>query len=66
MRHQNRLPRETVDGPSLEVLKARLDVQPCVDVLKMSLALAVQLNLGDILRSLPTLIVLSFYEGQHK
>ena len=25
VRHQNRLPREAVDAPSLEVLKARLD-----------------------------------------
>lgn len=25
MRHRNRLPREVVDGPFLEVVKARLD-----------------------------------------
>lgn len=64
MRHQNRLPRETVDGPSLEVLKARLDVQPCV--VEDVPGIGSTVELGDILRFLPTLIVLSFYEGQHK
>jgi len=43
-RHLNRLPREAVDAPSLEVFKARLDEA----LRKVSLAMAGGLELDDL------------------
>jgi len=49
MRHWNRLPREVVDAPSLQVFKARLDGALSNVVLwKESLPMAGDLELDDL------------------
>ena len=60
-RHWNRLPREAMDVPSLEAVKARLDgaVSNLVQW-DASLPIAGQLELHDLKRSLPTQTILRY------
>ena len=61
VRHWNRLPREAMDVPSLEAVKARLDgaVSNLVQW-DASLPIAGQLELHDLKRSLPTQTILRY------
>ena len=56
MEHWNRLPREVVESPSLEIFKTRLDKVLC-SLLWLTL-LRQGVGLGDPQRSLPTPITL--------
>jgi len=58
VKHWNRLPKESVDAPSLQAFKARLD-----EALGNLIWWKVSLT-GDTLRSLPTQTILWFYDSK--
>jgi len=61
--HWHRLPREVVDAPSLETVKAMLDgALSNLIQLKMSLLTAGGVGLDGLKRSLPTQTTLQFFD----
>jgi len=61
MEHWNRLPREAVESPSMEIFKTSLDAYLCN--LLQGVCFSRQLGLNDLLRTLPTPLILWY--GEH-
>jgi len=66
VKHWNRLPRETVEAPSLETLKARLDGAEQPGLVEDISANCKGVGLDDLERSLPTQSILCFYDFSDK
>jgi len=62
--HWNRLPREGVESPSLQILKTHLDDFMC-DML-WGTSISREVGLSDLQRSLPTPVILRFCEKKEK